>query len=97
MTTPLVQSISDEQLADSERLITELDRVAGALPSVRAMIARLRAAEADAKRYRHLLENAVSKHSAEQTPVLVCQFDLPLNDWRNEVSRRIDAAMEREQ
>lgn len=54
MTTPIVQSISDEQFADSERLITELERVTSALPSVRAMIARLRAAEADAKRYRFL-------------------------------------------
>ena len=95
MTTPLVQSISDDQLADSERLITELERLDCALPSVRAMIARLRAAEADAKRYRHLLDNAVSKHIGQHTPVLVCSFDLPLNDWRNEVSRRIDAAMER--
>lgn len=94
MTTPLVQSISDEQLADSERLLADLERFV-CIGSIGALIARLRAAEADAKRYRHLLENAVSKHSAEQTPVLVCSFDLPLNDWRNEVSRRIDAAMER--
>jgi len=94
MTTPLVQSISDEQLADSERLLADLERFV-CIGSIGALIGRLRAAEADAKRYRHLLENAVSKCSAEQTPVLVCQFDLPLNDWRNEVSRRIDAAMER--
>lgn len=54
MTTPIVPSITDEQLADSERLITELERVASALPSVRAMIARLRAAEADVDRLNKL-------------------------------------------
>ena len=53
-----IEPISDEQLAASERLITELERVASALPSVRAMVARLRAAEADAKRYRWLCASA---------------------------------------
>jgi hypothetical protein len=51
MTTPLVQSISDEQLADSERLIADLEQFV-CIGSIAALIARLRAAEADAKRYR---------------------------------------------
>lgn len=49
-----------------------------------------------AERYRWLLENAVSSYSGEQLPVLVCRFDLPVDGWRDEVSRRIDAAMSRE-
>ena len=51
---------------------------------------------ADAERYQHLLENAVSSYSDERVPTLVCRFDLPLDGWRDEVSRRIDAAASRE-
>lgn len=54
MTTTPVHSITDEQIADSERLMAELERVAGNLPSVRALITRLREAEKDAARYRFL-------------------------------------------
>lgn len=50
MTTTPVHSITDEQIADSERLMAELERVAGNLPSVRALITRLREAEKDAAR-----------------------------------------------
>lgn len=45
----------------------------------------------NAGRYEHLLENAVSSYSDERVPTLVCRFDLPLDGWRDEVSRRIDA------
>ena len=51
MTTAIVPSISDEQLADSERLIADLEQFV-CIGSIAALIARLRAAEADAKRYR---------------------------------------------
>lgn len=56
MTTPIVPSISDEQLADSERLIADLEQFV-CIGSIAALIARLRAAEADAKRYRWLRDN----------------------------------------
>lgn len=45
----------------------------------------------DAARYEHLLENAVSSYSDERVPTLVCRFDVPLEEWREEVGRRIDA------
>ncbi len=54
MTTPIVPSITDEQLAESERMIAEIDRVAGQIPSVAALIARIRADGKDAARYRWL-------------------------------------------
>ncbi|MDV5861357.1 hypothetical protein QM298_10600 [Pseudomonas mendocina] len=77
MTTPLVQSISDDQLADSERLIADLERFV-CIGSIGALIARLRAAEADAKRYQYLksrcddgfiveLENHVFQSMWDQT------------------------------
>lgn len=54
MTTPLVQSISDEQLAELEQAVEEsmLYAVQIDTAKISALIARLRAAEADAKRYR---------------------------------------------
>ncbi|WP_061238198.1 hypothetical protein [Ectopseudomonas composti] len=58
-----------------------------------AALAELEACRKDAERYRNLLENAVGSYSGEQVPVLVCRFDLPVDGWREEVSRRIDAAV----
>lgn len=58
-----------------------------------AALAELEACRKDAERYRHLLENAVGSYSGEQVPVLVCRFDLPVDGWREEVSRRIDASV----
>lgn len=59
MTTPLVQSISDEQLAELEQAVEEsmLYAVQIDTAKISALIARLRAAEADAKRYRWLRDN----------------------------------------
>ncbi|HCF6144430.1 TPA: hypothetical protein NIH82_005335 [Pseudomonas aeruginosa] len=59
MTTPIVQSISDERLADlkmyPQHLIILTDGDAAiTMGELRGLIARLRAAEADAKRYRWL-------------------------------------------
>ncbi|MDN4680483.1 hypothetical protein QYZ58_12760 [Pseudomonas aeruginosa] len=59
MTTPIVLSISDERLADlkmyPQHLIILTDGDAAiTMGELRGLIARLRAAEADAKRYRWL-------------------------------------------
>lgn len=60
MTTPPVPSITDDLLAEIERhAINIADRDSGATPSINAeelagLITRLRAAEADAARYRLL-------------------------------------------
>ncbi|RPX30130.1 hypothetical protein KK198_16050 [Pseudomonas aeruginosa] len=59
MTTPIVQSISDEQLAELEgysqhpAFLGDEDSTI-TMGELRGLIARLRAAEADAKRYRWL-------------------------------------------
>jgi hypothetical protein len=96
MTTPPVMSITDEQIAEIERFIG----FGGSFIKVKssalnALITRLREAEADAKRYRWLLEDCTTAHHGEQRPVLVCAFELPVIGWREEIARRIDAAMER--
>lgn len=62
MTTPLVQSISDEVLADlafyaSQPGFDENEAAQIDIGELRGLIARLRAAEADAKRYRWLRDN----------------------------------------
>ncbi|MGU2751265.1 hypothetical protein [Pseudomonas aeruginosa] len=65
MTTPIVQSISDEQLAELDELTAKLTgdwwvdwdssyAVTASPSNIQSLIARLRAAEADAKRYRWL-------------------------------------------
>jgi len=62
-----------------------------------ALITRLRAAEVDAARYRWLVEDCTTKHHGEQRPVLVCAYENPVIGWREEIARRIDAAMGRDQ
>ena len=92
MTTPLVQSISDEQLADSERLIADLEQFV-CIGSIAALISRLRAAEADAKRYRWLRDKT-------SMPCVVCtnpQIDKYFNEYMmcgDVMDKAIDAAME---
>ncbi|HBO3547979.1 hypothetical protein BH77_19815 [Pseudomonas aeruginosa C2773C] len=65
MTTPIVQSISDEQLAELDELTAKLTgdwwvdwdssyAVTASPSNIQSLIARLRGAEADAKRYRWL-------------------------------------------
>ncbi len=66
MTTPIVQSISDEQLAELDELTAKLAgedwwvdwdgsyTVTVSPSNIQSLIVRLRAAEADAKRYRWL-------------------------------------------
>lgn len=52
MTTPIVPSISDEELAELEESFAPFDGQQSMM--IKGLIARLRAAEADAKRYRWL-------------------------------------------
>lgn len=61
MTTPTVQQITDEQLAELEELCMAeyFDSSASLQDDIQSLIARLRAAEKDAERYRWLKENAV--------------------------------------
>lgn len=80
MTTPIVPSISDEQLAEIERFLS----FGGSMLKVksdalRGLIARLRASEADAKRWRHF------------GGMLAARQELSME----EVNSTIDAAMER--
>ncbi|HCH0514897.1 TPA: hypothetical protein NKO46_003543 [Pseudomonas aeruginosa] len=62
MTTPIVQSISDERLAEVESQYigdrSRLDSTVILCGTLADIIARLRAAEADAKRYRWLCASA---------------------------------------
>lgn len=83
MTTPIVQSISDEQLAELEgysqhpAFLGDEDSTI-TIGELRGLIARLRAAEADTKRLDWL-----SKKGAEEDPS------------QGDVRPYIDAAMER--
>lgn len=60
MTTPIVQSISDEQLAELEVVAdsTGAKSVWWSAEDIQGLIARVRTAEADAKRYRWLCASA---------------------------------------
>lgn len=100
MTTPPVPSITDEQLAEIERhAINIADRDSGATPSISAeelagLITRLRAAEADAARYRWLrgkfgiMGNNVSLPCGYRSEESIAQMAL-------EADSAIDTAMER--
>lgn len=90
MTTPIVPSITDEQLAESERMIAEIDRVAGQIPSVAALIARIRADGKDAARYRFLCDPGDADED------YLAHAINTLNDWadKSEIDQAIDAAME---
>lgn len=91
MTTLLVQPISDEQLADSERLIADLEQFV-CIGSIAALIARLRVAETDAKRYRWLrgkfgiMENNISLPCGYRSKESIAQM-------AREADAAIDAAM----
>ncbi len=60
MTTPLVPSITDEQLADLEKQCEKFAGFAVNSTLVEQLISRLRAAERDAGRYRWLREQGES-------------------------------------
>ncbi len=62
MTTPLVPSITDEQLIDLESQCEKFSGFAVNSTLVEQLISRLRAAERDAGRYRWLLDNADLMH-----------------------------------
>lgn len=86
MTTPIVPSISDEQLAEIERFLS----FGGSMLKVksdalRGLIARLSAAEMDAKRYQRLRAAAARDHGISADD-FDSEFDASLE--------AIDAAME---
>jgi len=112
MTTRPVTSITDDLLAELEALADaavanpggyedseeEFEFMSQIRPlSIASIITRLRAAERDAARYRWLVEDCTTKHHGEQRPVLVCAYENPVIGWREEIARRIDAAMGRDQ
>ncbi|HFH2583022.1 hypothetical protein [Pseudomonas aeruginosa] len=103
MTTPIVQSISDEQLAELEgysqhpAFLGDEDS-AITMGELRGLIARLRAAEADAKRYRwlrdsgRLLGDSMDSHADYFFVVTADGEDVM---WFEQLDSAIDAAMER--
>lgn len=94
MTTNIVQSISDEVLAEIEKasLHAHCD-VPGMV--LAGLIARLKAAEVDAARYRWLRERAgVLPEGCETIWVLMDGFSMTDLE-RQETDQAIDAAMEK--
>lgn len=57
-----------------------------------SLLDELEACRKDAERYRWLLENSVCALNGNTHPVLVCSSNLPVIGWREEITRRIDAA-----
>lgn len=101
MTTPIVPSISDEQLAELEQMASHEffsdDNDASVMfGELRGLIARLRAAEADAKRYRWLRDQNESLRS-DAFVVLSqdCPADEGLRHWVGAcLDTAVDSAME---
>lgn len=97
MTTPIVPSISDEQLAELERFLS----FGGSMLRVKSdaligLIARLRAAEADAKRYRWWRDRAGVIPDGDGYTTWVLANGSEMYDLeRKETDEAIDAAMER--
>ncbi|ENC9823518.1 TPA: hypothetical protein ACKQFK_004409 [Pseudomonas aeruginosa] len=102
MTTPIVQSISDERLAEVESQYigdrSRLDSTVILCGTLADIIARLRAAEADAKRYRwlrdsgRLLGDSMDSHADNFCVVTADGEDVM---WFEQLDSAIDAAMER--
>lgn len=99
MTNPIVQSITDEQLADIEEYTKQpgfecKDAAQMSIGELRALITRLREAEADARRYRFIrnyddgdeVERALI--NPKYTPIQI-RMGVGLD-------KAIDAAMERQ-
>ncbi|HBP5690613.1 TPA: hypothetical protein L6B06_11550 [Pseudomonas aeruginosa] len=100
MTTPIVQSISDEQLAELEgysqhpAFLGDEDS-AITMGELRGLIARLRAAEPDAKRWRHA-RNILTVEAIESAQSDYINFGLPPAESESiRADQAIDAAMER--
>ncbi|KAA5680769.1 hypothetical protein F3G60_04190 [Pseudomonas aeruginosa] len=101
MTTPIVQSISDERLAEVESQYigdrSRLDSTVILCGTLADIIARLRAAEADAKRYRwlrdsgRLLGDSMDSHADNFCVVTADGEDVM---WFEQLDSAIDAAME---
>ncbi|MFW4884455.1 hypothetical protein ACOAOW_11600 [Pseudomonas aeruginosa] len=111
MTTPIVQSISDEQLAELDELTAKLTgdwwvdwdssyAVTASPSNIQSLISRLRAAEADAKRYRWLRSQP---NDCSAPRIDICHWQRNGDDSVNEgeglrleeADKAIDAAMER--
>lgn len=94
MTTPLVQPISDEQLAEIEKAASRSygETTIVSKQEIASIIARLRAAETDAKRYRWLrgkfgiMENNISLPCGYRSKESIAQM-------AREADAAIDAAM----
>ncbi|HBO1194503.1 TPA: hypothetical protein L4E79_005651 [Pseudomonas aeruginosa] len=93
-----VQPISDEQLAEVERLISQREpsyenrKIMNA--TISAIIARLRAAEVDAKRWRHA-RDILTIEAIESAHCAFISFGLPPDESESiRADQAIDSAME---
>ncbi|HEJ1634677.1 TPA: hypothetical protein SL675_003893 [Pseudomonas aeruginosa] len=93
-----VQPISDEQLAEVERLISQREpsyenrKIMNA--TISAIIARLRAAEVDAKRWRHA-RDILTVEAIESAQSDFINFGLPPDESESiRADQAIDSAME---
>ncbi len=93
MTTPIVPSISDEQLAELEESFAPFDGQQSMM--IKGLIARLRAAEDDAKRWRHA-RSILAVEAIETAQSDFINFGLPPAESESvRADQAIDAAMER--
>lgn len=95
MTASIVPSITDEQLAELER-DAEQGMAPASVSVFRALIARLRAAEKDAARYRWLRERA-GVFPEDCKTIWVLMDGCSMTDLeRQETDQAIDTAMEQQ-
>ncbi len=108
MTTPLVPSITDEQIAEIEEFCdgdwsADFEEVRGIKAGVlRALISRLRAAERDAERYRWLRNDALKMEVTAPAIMVVDMVGHPVYrgaPWNSllcddDADSAIDAAMQ---
>ncbi len=94
MTTPIVPSITDEQLAQIDERLTEISgkeyATAMSYEWLSGLMGRLRAAEKDAARYRFLCDPGDADEDCLAHAINT------LNDWadKSDIDQAIDAAME---
>ena len=94
MSTPIVPSISDEQLAELEAIIDASDGNHPQTSLWRSVLARLRAAEADAKRYRWLRNLAgVDGHDGQYEAWILAPGHMMNANDQAETDSAIDSAM----
>jgi len=81
-----MSTITDKQLAESERLLADLDQFVN-IGAIGSLIARLREAEQDAARWRFVKD--------KQTFIWLIQDWFPSSEEFTDVNSIIDTAMER--